>query len=182
MKSPVRIALFGLLIVALVLVAVRVLGPKRAPEAVVTPTGESAAEPARGDDTPALAEPSEPPEPVSSAPATRPAPPLPGVVDAGVPFDPERASEEAVMEHARAALSQSPEKTLRLIRTADQRFGIESEGRRVLEIDALVRLQRIGESMGKAERFYQYYPQSNERRRIEVLTGAHPRPWGPNSR
>lgn len=103
-------------------------------------------------------------------------------VDAdSAPVDLETASEEVLMQRAKAALSRAPAETLRIIEIADRRFGLEHESRRVLEIESLVGLQRIGESHAKAERFYRYYPNSPEGERIERLTGSHPRPWGPNS-
>jgi hypothetical protein len=104
-------------------------------------------------------------------------------LDAGAPplaVDIAHAPESQLMREARAQLARDPERTLSLLRAADQRFGDEHEARRVLEIEALVKLERIGLSHARAERFYRSFPQSAEKGRIEQLTGYHPRPWGPS--
>lgn len=92
---------------------------------------------------------------------------------------PDAPSEAQLMTAAAEALARSPAQTLALIEQADRRFGTAHEGRRVLEIEALVGLERIGMSHAKAEQFYRLFPDSGARARIERLTGYHPRPWGP---
>jgi hypothetical protein len=95
------------------------------------------------------------------------------------PLDTERSSEEALMREAERVLTAAPQQTLALIEAADQRFGSAVEARRKLEIEALVRLQRIGLAHSKADRFYRAFPDSPSIREIERRTGYHPRPTGP---
>lgn len=82
------------------------------------------------------------------------------------------------MRAAHLALEPEPERALALIEAADQRFGDAHEERRVLEIEALVRLQRIGLSHARAAAFYRRFPGSAYGRDVERLTGYHPRPHG----
>ena len=178
MSPPTRLALFGLAIVVAVAGAVALRAPSGLHDERVAPASEEpVAEPVRtaAPSTPASA---------TSAPSTvdQVAHDQRAPAAAQQAFDPETAPEPVLMQHAAEALARTPAEALRLIEVADRRFGIEHEQRRVLEIDALVGLQRIGESHAKAERFYRYYPHSSEGARIERLTGSHPRPWGPNSR
>jgi hypothetical protein len=95
------------------------------------------------------------------------------------PLDAERSSEQALMAEAARVLTQTPQQTLTLIEAADRRFGSAVEARRKLEIEALVRLQRIGLAHAKADRFYRAFPDSPSIREIERRTGYHPRPTGP---
>jgi hypothetical protein len=95
------------------------------------------------------------------------------------PLDTERSSEQALMAEAERVLARTPQQTLTLIETADRRFGSAVEARRKLEIEALVRLQRIGLAHSKADRFYRAFPDSDSIREIERRTGYHPRPTGP---
>ena len=83
------------------------------------------------------------------------------------------------MHEAERVLAQAPQQTLALIDAADRRFGSAVEARRKLEIEALVRLQRIGLAHSKADRFYRAFPDSPSIREIEQRTGYHPRPTGP---
>jgi hypothetical protein len=94
-------------------------------------------------------------------------------------LDTERSSEQALMVEAERVLAQAPQQTLVLIEAADRRFGSAVEARRKLEIEALVRLQRIGLAHAKADRFYRAFPDSPSIRDIERRTGYHPRPTGP---
>lgn len=93
---------------------------------------------------------------------------------------PERPScgQPELMALAAELLQRDPERTLELVRVADQRFGERHELRRVLEIEALVRSGQIGLSHAKASRFYRAFPQSAYGRDVERLTGYHPRPPG----
>jgi type IV secretory pathway VirB10-like protein len=179
LSPAARLGSFGVVIVALVVGATAWLVREKEPRE--RPNGaEEASSSAR-----------EPQPPQVSA--REPAAPVPAPADAGraqvaanaaanaVPVDLEKASEEVLMQRAKDALSHAPAEALRIIEIADRRFGLEHEQRRVLEIESLVGLQRIGESHAKAERFYRYYPNSPEGERLERLTGSHPRPWGPNS-
>lgn len=179
MSPAARLVSFGLLTVALaVAVTVWLLrdgAPKERAEVAVEASSGSA------------------PDPAQVVTSPEPAAPVAAPVDAGrgqasdvvaakaAPVDLETASEDVLMQRAKDALSRAPAEALRIIEIADRRFGLEHEQRRVLEIESLVGLQRIGESHAKAERFYRYYPNSPEGVRIERLTGSHPRPWGPNS-
>ena len=95
-------------------------------------------------------------------------------------IDLEHAPESRLLAEATALLPRDPARALVLIEAADRRFGSEHEGRRALEIEALVGLERIGQSHAKAEHFYRRYPESAAKLRIEQLTGYHPRPWGPS--
>ncbi|HEX6242532.1 MAG TPA: hypothetical protein VFZ61_16580 [Polyangiales bacterium] len=95
------------------------------------------------------------------------------------PLDTERSSEEVLMREAARVLEQTPQQTLVLIEAADRRFGSAVEARRKLEIEALVRLQRIGLAHAKADDFYRAFPNSPFIREIERRTGYHPRPTGP---
>lgn len=94
-------------------------------------------------------------------------------------FDPELAPEQALMQAALDAFAREPRRTLALTETADRRFGTLNEGRRLLEIQALVALKMIGLSHSRAEHFYRSFPQSQAAGEIERLTGYHPRPRGP---
>ena len=94
-------------------------------------------------------------------------------------LDTERSSEQALMDEAVRVLERTPQQTLTLIEAADRRFGSEVEARRKLEIEALVRLQRIGLAHAKADHFYRAFPDSSSIREIERRTGYHPRPTGP---
>lgn len=109
--------------------------------------------------------------------ATRNDAPAPATPDAAL--DTERSSEQALMAEAERVLVETPQQTLVLIEAADRRFGSAVEARRKLEIEALVRLQRIGLAHAKAERFYRAFPESPSVREIERRTGYHPRPSGP---
>jgi hypothetical protein len=102
--------------------------------------------------------------------------------DAGAghaPLATELPSEQALMDEAERVLLRNPEQTLVLIEAADRRFGSAMESRRKLEIEALVRLSRIGLAHSKADRFYRAFPSSPAIREIERRTGYHPRPTGP---
>lgn len=175
MSPAARLGAFGVLVVALVVGVtawlVRGSAPRERPNGV---EASSVREPQ--------------PTEVNARETTAPVPADAGRAQVGataaaksLPVDLEEASEDVLMQQAKDALSHAPAETLRIIQIADRRFGIEHEQRRVLEIESLVGLQRIGESHAKAERFYRYYPNSPEGERIERMTGSHPRPWGPNS-
>ena len=92
---------------------------------------------------------------------------------------PELATERTLMQEAQDALAREPRRALALIETADRRFGPLNETRRVLEIRALVALQRIGLSHSRADHFYRTFPDSQVAREVERVTGYHPRPRGP---
>jgi hypothetical protein len=83
------------------------------------------------------------------------------------------------MDEAERVLLRDPAQSLALIEAADLRFGSAMEARRKLEIEALVRLSRIGLAHAKADRFYRAFPNSLAIREIEQRTGYHPRPTGP---
>jgi hypothetical protein len=117
--------------------------------------------------------------PRPSAPASTPQATTSGAATPRAPLDTERSSEDALMREAERVLAQAPQQTLALIDAADRRFGSAVEARRKLEIEALVRLQRIGLAHSKADRFYRAFPDSPSIREIERRTGYHPRPTGP---
>jgi hypothetical protein len=94
-------------------------------------------------------------------------------------LDTERSPELALMREAERVLLRTPQQTLVLIESADRRFGTAVEARRKLEIEALVRLSRIGLAQSKADRFYRAFPNSAFIAEIERRTGYHPRPTGP---
>lgn len=125
------------------------------------------------------------PEPADSARGAGAPNPAPSAND---PTDPAPAptssgdSEQGLMEEARQRLESEPAASLALIERADARFGTGSEPRRALEIDAHVRLGRIGRARSLADQFYRSFPGSSEIARIERLTGYHPRPYGPPGR
>jgi hypothetical protein len=54
-----------------------------------------------------------------------------------------------------------------------------SEAALLQEIEADVRLGRIGHARSLADRFYRAFPGSPAIAQIERLTGYHPRPYGP---
>jgi hypothetical protein len=124
------------------------------------------------------------PSPALSAVAGQPADAAPAAAaqrtahagpDAGLPG----SSEADLMRAATAALEHAPDRTLALIAAADRAYGARSEPRRALEIEAQVRLGRIGHARSLADRFYRAFPDSPASVRIERLTGYHPRPYGP---
>lgn len=100
------------------------------------------------------------------------------VADRGTPVE----AETQLMAKAQGALERSPAQALLWLEQADEQFGRMHEQRRVLEIKALVRLQRIGLAHARAAQFYRHFPASDERATVERLTGYHPRPWGPGER
>jgi hypothetical protein len=128
-----------------------------------------------GEQTPAAPAPLEPDASISLAPA----PSEEGSAGREADRGPLRLpSESELMRAAHLALEPEPARALALIATADQRFGDRHEERRVLEIEALVRLQRIGLSHARAAAFYRGFPRSAYRADVERLTGYHPRPPG----
>jgi hypothetical protein len=167
LNTPARLGLFGGAIVAVVGVL-----------SLYSTSGGHEPRDTAGDDRPL--EPSAADEVRPESTATHA--PIAAVVDASAPFDEERSSEEQLTSRAKDVLSRQPAEALRLVAAADRRFGTASETRRLIEIRALVGLGQIAESHVKAEAFYRQFPDSPEGERIERLTGAHPRPWGPNSR
>lgn len=156
-----RRALLGLL--ALVAVALLALFGRRSDRAEIVRSGE--VEPPNAPHAGELARTPSTPQPDSAEH---------DAVSGGLPL----ASEAELMRAAHLALEPEPERALALIASADQRFGDGHEERRVLEIEALVRLQRIGLSHARAAAFYRRFPRSPYRGDVERLTGYHPRPPG----
>jgi hypothetical protein len=83
------------------------------------------------------------------------------------------------IEQARAQLDRAPAEALKTIATLDRTLGRFDPERRVLEIEAHVRLGQIGRARSLADTFYRTFPRNPEIARIERLTGYHPRPYGP---
>ena len=101
-----------------------------------------------------------------------------GAVRLASPAPGAQATDDVLMARARAALHSDPARALDLVREADETFGVHHEERRLIEIEALVGLERIGLSHAKAAAFYRAFPASALRAEVERLTGYHPRPPG----
>jgi hypothetical protein len=81
--------------------------------------------------------------------------------------------ELALLARAQAALASDPATALSLVNDHQARFtrGALAQEREVVAIDALLRLGRRSEALGRAVRFNQQFPGSVHARRIDVLLG-----------
>ena len=90
---------------------------------------------------------------------------------------------EQLTERASHQLANNPAAALRDIAKADELSSSESDAqrelRRALEIQALVRLGKVGLARTLTDRFYRAFPNSEHAAELERLTGYHPRPTTP---
>jgi hypothetical protein len=76
------------------------------------------------------------------------------------------------------AWDSDPARALALSDEGERRFGESRHAveRRLFEIKALVKLERIGKARSKAERYLELYPPGPMTDEVERLTGVHRRP------
>jgi hypothetical protein len=86
------------------------------------------------------------------------------------------ATELELLGRARSALGSEPASALAIADEAAARFpsGDLAQEREVIAIDALTRLGRIAEAQSRAAAFYERFPASAYRPRIDSLIGAGP--------
>ena len=86
----------------------------------------------------------------------------------------EPREEFALLARAHAALAQNPGSALALASDHERNFpnGILVQERELLAIDALLRLGRRPEAVGRAARFHQLFPTSVHGRRVDVLLAS----------
>jgi hypothetical protein len=110
--------------------------------------------------------------PALVAPAPGPAP-LPSPSAGRSVRVPDGDSEVTLLDAAEAALGSDPGAALSLANRHTARFpyGMLSQEREVIAIEALWRLGRSDEARRRARRFFQDYPRSAHRPRVEALLG-----------
>lgn len=123
-----------------------------------------------------------PPLPVPDAAVTPPAPHV------EVPSAPEerrppevKPSEAELLSQLRALVDAQPAAALALAEEARRQFpdGPTADERSLLEMQALVHVDRIADARVQATAFFQRYPGSPFAERVFRLTGMHPRPRPP---
>jgi hypothetical protein len=83
---------------------------------------------------------------------------------------PSERPELSLLRQAQEAVATAPARALSLCATHAERFGggVLGQEREVIAIDALLRLGRVTEAQGRAERFRATYPGSAHTRRIDA--------------
>lgn len=123
-------------------------------------------------------------EPREQPVAPPPAPVAPTAQAAPEPTGerPVQDPEARVIEEMRAALATDPEKVLQLDDAASREFkdSPRSTERGLLRVQALVRLDRIGQARSLAEDLVERYPDDPHAQRAATYMGVHPRPRGPS--
>jgi hypothetical protein len=90
----------------------------------------------------------------------------------------EKDNEDALLRDLAGAWDSDPARALALSDEGERRFGESPRAveRRLFEIRALVKLERIGKARSKAERYLELYPPGPMTDEVERLTGVHRRP------